>query len=189
MKKYFFLFFFFIPFLSFTQFHIAGTSNDVSSALTKVLQDFPNHFNTIRGEIISQDVQAVNYMSTVNITGADSSIIIQNGSDSDYIYSWREVVFNAEDFDEAKQKFHEYFSKIKGTSVNINNKKVGFNADYIAPDDAKRFTTILFTPDEKTQQLKNVAIDLSMQYVLSGWQISISIYEHTDYGVSSDEEQ
>jgi hypothetical protein len=147
------------------------------------LQDFPNHFNVIRGAIISQDVQAVNYTSTVNIAGADSSIIIQNGSDSDNIYSWRQVVFNTEDFDEAKQKFHEYFSKIKGTAVIINNKKISFYAGYIAPDDAKRFTTILFTASEKTQELKNVVIDLSMQYILSGWQIIVSVYEHTDYGV------
>jgi hypothetical protein len=189
MKKYYFLFLLFIPFLSFAQFHLTGTNNNVSSALTKVLQDFPNHFNVIRGAIISQDVQAVNYASTVNIAGADSSIIIQNGNDSDNIYSWREVVFAAEDFDEAKQKFHEYFSKIKGTQVNINNKKISFHADYATPDDAKRFATILFTASEKTQALKNVVIDLSMQYVLSGWQISISVYEHTDYGVQDDDEQ
>jgi hypothetical protein len=89
MKKYFFLFLLFIPFLSFTQFRLTGANNNVSSALTKVLQDFPNHFNVIRGTVINQDVQAVNYTSTVNIAGADSSIIIQNGSDSDNIYSWR----------------------------------------------------------------------------------------------------
>jgi len=187
MKKYFFLFLFLIPVLCFGQFHIAG-SNTVNGALIKVIQDFPNHFKMIRGEIISQDVQAVNYTSNVNITGADSSIIIQNGSDSDNIYSWQEVVFNTDDFNEAREKFHEYFSKIKGTSVTVNNKKISFHADYIEPDDAKRFETILFTQNPKAAELKDVVIDLSMQYVLSGWQISVSVYEHTDYGVENEDD-
>lgn len=186
MKKYLFLFLFLFPVLAFAQFHL-GSTNTVSGALSKVIEDFPNHFKNIRGEIISQDVQAVNYTSTINIAGADSSIIIQNGSDSDNIYSWKETVFEAEDFDQAKQKFHEYFSKIKGTSVTIDNNKTSFHADYIQPDDAKRFTTIIFLPSSAVRELKHLVIDLSLQYVLSGWEISISIYEHTDYGVEDDD--
>lgn len=182
MKKYLFLFLFLFPVLSFAQFHFGGT-NTVSAELSKVIEDFPNHFKNIRGEIISQDVQAVNYTSTVNIAGADSSIIIQNGNDSDNIYSWKETVFETEDFDKAKEKFHEYFSKIKGTSVEVDNNKVSFRADYTEPDDAKRFATIIFMPSPAIKELKHVVIDLSLQYVLSGWQISINVYEHTDYGV------
>ncbi|HEY2726337.1 MAG TPA: hypothetical protein VGI61_04135 [Parafilimonas sp.] len=183
MKKSLFLFLLLLPFLSFGQLHLITANNSISIALEKVIEDFPNHFNNIRGEVISKDVQAINYTSSVNIAGADSSIIIQNGNDSDNIYSWTETVFATDDFDKAKEKFHEYFTKIKATGVTIENKKLSFHAEYVSPDDAKHFTTILFTTDNEAPQLKNVVIDLSMQYVLSGWQIIISVYEHTDYGV------
>ena len=154
MRKYLFLFLVLFPFLSFAQLHLTGSNNSISNALAKVIEDFPNHFNNIRGEIISKDVQAVNYTSTINIAGADSSIIIQNGNDSDNIYSWTETVFATDDFDKAKEKFHEYFSKIKATAATIDNKKISFRAEYLEPDDAKRFTTILFTANDETQQLK-----------------------------------
>ena len=183
MKRYALLFLLLFPCLSFAQLHFSGGNNYISSALARVIEDFPNHFNNIRGEIISKDVQAVNYASTINISGADSSIIIQNGNDSDNIYSWTETVFATDDFDKAKEKFHEYFTKIKATAATIDNKKISFHAEYVAPDDTKHFTTILFTANNETPQLKNVVIDLSMQYVLSGWQIIVSVYEHTDYGV------
>jgi hypothetical protein len=93
------------------------------------------------------------------------------------------MVFEADDFNAAKSKFHEYFNKIKGTAVVIDNNKVTYEASYEVPDDSNRFTSILFTAHPETEQLKNVVIDLSLQYVVSGWQISIDIYEHTDYGV------
>jgi hypothetical protein len=185
MKKPLFLCFLLFPFLTFAQFHLNVGNNNISNALTKVIQDFPNNFNNIRGDIIGKDVQAVNYASTINIPGADSSIIIQNGNDSDKIYSWTETVFQTDDFDKAKAKFHEYFTKIKATTVIEENKKINFQADYIEPDDAKRFTTILFTSNNKVPQLKHVVIDLSMQYILSGWQVIVSVYEHTDYGVDN----
>ena len=185
MKKSMFLFFVLLPFLSFAQLHFSVANNNVSNALAKVVEDFPNHFNNIRGEIISKDVQAVNYTCTINIAGADSSIIIQNGNDSYNIYSWTETVFVTDDFDKAKEKFHEYFTKIKATATTIDNKRITFHAEYIAPDDAKHFTTILFTANNEIPQLKDVVIDLSMQYILSGWQIIVSVYEHTDYGVEN----
>ncbi|MEP6465664.1 MAG: hypothetical protein ABJB05_05140 [Parafilimonas sp.] len=172
---------------TFAQFHLASFNKDVSNALSKVIEDFPNNFNNIRGDIIGTGIQSTNYTCTVNIDGADSSIIIQNGEDKDNIYSWREVVFETEAFDEAKTKFHEYFNKIKGTSAIIDNKKINFLATYNSPDDSKRFASILFIADPNIQQIKNVVIDLSLQYLFSNWQISISVYEHTDYGVDENQ--
>jgi hypothetical protein len=183
MRKYLLLICLFFSASSFAQFHLASFNKDVSNALSKVIEDFPNHFNNIRGEVIGADVQSTNYSCTININGADSSIIIQNGEEKDNIFSWKEVVFEADDFNEAKSKFHEYFYKIKGTTALIDNEKISFEASYDTPDDTKRFASILFTAHPKIQQLKNVIIDLSMQYLFSGWQISISVYEHTDYGV------
>jgi hypothetical protein len=179
-----FLFLMLLPFLSFAQLHLTA-ENSISNALAKVIEDYSNHFNNIRSEIISNDVQAINYTCSINIPDADPSIIIKNGTDSDNIYSWIETVFSTDDFDKAKEKFHEYFIKIKATAVTVENKRINFHAAYSEPDDAKLFTTVLFTPNAKTDQLKNVVIDLSMQYVLNGWKIIVSVYEHTDYGVAN----
>lgn len=183
MKNYTPILLFLFPCFVSAQFHLALKNNDVSYALQQVIEDFPNGFTNIRGEIISQDVQAIDYASSVNINGADSSVIIQNGNDSDNIYSWNEIVFVTDDFDKAKAKFHEYFSKIKSTAVSVNNTKIVFNSDYNEPDEAKQFTTILFAGKPEIQQLKDVMIDLSLHYIVDGWQVSISVYAHKDYGV------
>lgn len=170
---------------SIAQFHHVSFSlnKDVSNALEKVLEDYPNHFNSIRSEIIGQDMQSTNYASTVNIEGADSGIIIQTGDEKENVFRWKENVFQTDNFDEAKAKFHSYFTKINGTSANVDGKAIVFKANYYAPDNSKRFASIIFINSNKADALKNVVIDLNMQYVLDGWQISINVYEHTDYGV------
>lgn len=183
MKKYLPVFLLLFSDSSFAQFHLAAFNNNISNALAKVVEDFPGHFNNIRGEIISKDVQAVNYASLINIQDADSAIIIQNGDDSDNIYSWKQTVFETDDFGKAKAKFHEYFTKVKATAVTLGNKKINFQAAYNEPAETKRFATILFSANPETEQLKDVVLDLSMQYVLYGWQITISVYEHKDYGM------
>ena len=186
MKNYLPVTFLLISVCSFSQFHLTALNNNVNNVLEKVIEDFPNHFKNIRGSVIDKDVQATNYNCSVNIPGTDSSIIIQNGNDTDNIFSWKEMVFETDDFEKAKQKFHEYFMKIKGTSIKTNNANINFNADYTAPDDAKQFASIIFQAHPETAQFKNVMIDLDMQYVLDGWQINISVYEHKDYGTYKD---
>src|SRR4051812_29930389 len=105
----------FISVCSFSQFHLAVFNKEVTSSLAKIIEDFPNHFNTIRGPVISRDVQSVNYACTINLEGADSGVIIQNGESNDSVFSWKQIVFEGEDFDDAKKQFHDYYNKIKGT--------------------------------------------------------------------------
>ncbi len=168
---------------SFAQIHLPVLNNDVNNILVKIIEDFPDHFNKIRGDVIDKDVQTITYASLVNIPGKDSGIIIQNGDVKDNIYSWKQVVFASDNFDAAKAKFHEYYKKINGTKVIVDNNKIVFNADYNEPDDTKQFTTVLFITHPQTKQLKNVIIDLSLHYLIDNWQVSISVYDHKDYGV------
>ncbi len=135
MKKFLLLTSLIFRISTFAQFHLASFSNDVSRSLSQVIEDFPNHFNSIRGEVIGNDIQSTNYSCTINIAGADSSIIIKTGNDKYNIFSWKEVVFEAEDFNAAKSIFNDYFNKIKGTPETITNIKKSFEASYDAPND------------------------------------------------------
>src|ERR1043166_9164671 len=128
MRAFPFLICLFFSINSFPQFYRAAFNNDLKTVLQKVLEDYPHHFSNIRGEIISTDVQATIYSCSVSIPAPDSSIICQNGNDTDEIYSWKQVVFETDDFDKAKQKFHEFHAKLQSTSVFIDNSKIIFES-------------------------------------------------------------
>ena len=185
MKRILLLILLFISITSFSQFRRIGfnLNNNTSNVLEKVIEDFPNQLNSIRGDKIDEDAQSTIYASKINIDDADSGIIIQTGDKQDNVFSWKEIVFKDDNFAKAKAKFREYFNDIKSTSASTSSNPVTFQANYQTPDDSKQFNSIIFTAHPTTDELKNVVIDLNMQYVLNGWQISISVYEHTDYGV------
>src|SRR6202000_3447049 len=50
-------------------------SNKTQVILEKVIQDYPNHFYNIKGDLISQALQASRYKSTLQLPGAQSTVI------------------------------------------------------------------------------------------------------------------
>jgi hypothetical protein len=183
MKKYLSLLLIAVAVSAHAQFHFVPVNTDISNALAKVLTDYPNNFNHIKGAVIDQDVQTTDYACSVNIPWADSSIITQNGPAKDNVFSWKTVLFTTDDFEKAKAKFHDYYTRVKAASTSAGSNHITLHGEYTAPDDSKRFSTILLKPMPETDALKNVVVDLSLQYVLPNWQISVSVYEHKDYGI------
>ncbi len=163
-----------IPFLS---------SNEGRTAVAKVLKDYPYHFAHIKGEETIRDVQTINYACTISIPGAERSVISVHGEEKDNVCSWKTVLLQTEDFSKAKAKFHQYFNDVKQTKCIVRNSEIKLKADYEEPEENKNFTSIIFSLHPAIEALNNVVVDLSMEYTTAGWQLSLSVYEHKDYGV------
>src|SRR4030095_15988356 len=93
--------------------------NEISSVLSKVIHDYPNYFNNIKGEVVEESPQVVNYESLLNIKDMPHGIIVQYGAEKERVYSWKNVLLETEDFEEAKKKFHLYYAQIKKTTAII----------------------------------------------------------------------
>lgn len=163
-----------IPFLS---------SSEGRTAVAKVLKDYPYHFAHIKGEEILRDVQTTEYACTVNISDADPSVISVHGEEKDNVCSWKTVLLQTDDFNKAKTKFHQYFNDVKQTKCIVRNSEIKLKGDYEEPEENKNFTSIIFSLHPAIEALNNVVVDLSMEYTTAGWQLSLSVYEHKDYGV------
>jgi hypothetical protein len=150
-------------------------SNDISPVLSKVIKDFPNHFSNIKGDVLEEDPQITNYVCLLNIKDMPPGVITQYGSEKDDEYSWSNVLLQTENYAEAKKKFHVFYSEIKKTSAIING-----SADYTEPDDNKKFCSVLFNVEPHKAITKNIVVDLSMQYEMSEWKITVSLYQMKD---------
>ncbi len=186
MKKYFLPLLFMFSVGAKAQFGSLPIQNDLSRALARVLADYPNHFNNIKGSIIDQGVQNTDYACSVIIQGADSSVVTRIGTEQDSVYTWKCVLLQTDDENKAKAKFHEYFNHIKPTVASVHYNRIELKGEYEAPDDNKKFATILFTPKPESDFLENVVVDLSMQYLTGlGWQVSVSVYASKEYGMNN----
>jgi hypothetical protein len=153
-------------------------SNKTNTALEKVIQDYPNKFKNIKGEIIIENPQTTEYRSIIQIPGSSSCVVTRyNYSNSD-TYSWTCVAFESEDFDQVKNKFKELFGQIKNSIIKVGGgTPYILSGQYVDPSEEKKFTTILFELLPSSGEMKHVKVDLSIQYVITGWKISLSVYD------------
>jgi len=153
-------------------------SNKTNTALEKVIQDYPNRFKNIKGAVLIENPQSTEYNSTVQIPGSNSCIVTRYNSQKNDAYSWNCAVFENEDFAVVKNKFKELFGQIKNSIVKIGGgRPFILTGQYVDPDEAKKFTTILFELLPSAGEMKNLKIDLSIEYVITGWKISLSVYD------------
>jgi hypothetical protein len=150
-------------------------SNDISPVLSKVIRDYPNNFSNIKGDVLEEDPQITNYACLLNMKDMPPGIITQYGSEKDHEYSWSNVLLQTENYEEAKKKFHLFYFEIKKTPAIING-----SSDYTEPDENKKFCSVLFNVASGDAKTKNIVVDLSMQYEMSEWKITVSLYQMKD---------
>lgn len=155
-------------------------SNEISSVLSKVIHDYPNHFNNIKGDILEDDPQITNYTCLLNIKDMEPGIITQYGREVEHQYSWSNVLLETESYEEAKRKFRLYYSDIKRTSAIIRNTLVKLNGNYAEPGEDKKFCSVIFKVEPDEEETKNLVVDLNMQYEMSEWKITVSLYKQED---------
>lgn len=161
-------------------------SNKTSAVLEKVIQDYPNHFRNIKAEVIVDNPQTTEYRSTVSIPGSASSTITRYNSKNNDVYSWACIVFEGDDFNQVKAKFKEIFGQIKNSIIKVGGQRTFIlNGQYEAPSEEKKFTTIIFDLLPAVGEMKKMKVDLSLEYEMTGWKISLSVYDRE----RDDEEQ
>lgn len=177
-----------VVFLAITATSLAQSvfSNNTSAGLEKVIQDYPNRFKNIKGEVIVENPQTTEYKSTIQIPGASSCIVTRYSATKNDVYSWGCTLAKTGDFNAAKNKFREIYAEIKNSIIKIEGEKPFIlTGHYEAPNEEKKFTTIIFEMLPAVGDMKKVKIDLSLQYEMTGWKVSLSVYDRD----LNDEEQ
>jgi len=154
-------------------------SNKTQSILEKVIQDYPNHFHNIKGELISQERQTAEYKSTLQLPGSPSCIIVLTGgrgTTSDEGYAWSCVVMDSETFTVARDRFQEIYSQLSNSIVTTGAQKTFIlNGQYETPDEGKKCTRVVFTLLPGVGDMKRLKVGLSLHQVGDSWRIMLSV--------------
>ncbi|NOT50915.1 MAG: hypothetical protein HOP10_06535 [Chitinophagaceae bacterium] len=147
--------------------------NGVTSDVKKVIEDHPNHFANLKGEIISQSTQTTDYACTFNANGAEETTITQYSSKKE-VYSWQALMLTTENFDKAKQKFRSLFNQLNNISVKSGGLSYKFKGDYEQPDEKKKFSSVILSAGTESK----LKIEISMQaYEPMDWKVKLIIYD------------
>lgn len=171
----------FIPLWSYPQ---GVFTNHTHSTLQQVLSDYPNRFQNIKGEETSRDPQITNYASKVEIPGAINTVITRySGAENEKeVYSWKCVLNESEDFENASKKYQEVFNQLKNSIMKIRGEKpLILNGTYQAPTDEKRFnSSSLQLVPAAPGDLGKVKVELTMEYLVTEWKVSLLVYDQEE---------
>lgn len=153
-------------------------TNDVNSALQKVIQDYPNHFINLKGAQVAGNMHTVQYYSTVEVPGSLNCVLTPYGATKKEVYSWNCVMLESERFSEAKNKFTELYNQIRNTIVKMEGEKPFIlNGKYETPTDDKKFTSVVFQLLPATGQMQKLKVELTLQQTTSDWKITLAVYD------------
>lgn len=143
-----------------------------------IIKDYPNHFQSIKGGEISQNPQSTDYKSTVSISGAEECIITKYSSTSKEIYSLTAKMYTTEDFEAARKKFRSIYNQLNNLHVRFTDiSSCIFKGPYTIPTEEKKFTSVILSTDKGGESIKNLKIELVMEYEMLEWKIRIIVYE------------
>jgi hypothetical protein len=150
-------------------------SNKTQVVLEKVIQDYPNHFYNIKGELISNVRQTMRYRSTLQLPGASSSTITLNtvaGS------GWSCTVLESGSFETAKNRYAEIYSQLSNSIITSGNQKTFIlSGQYEMPAEDRKSTLIVFSLLPGVGDMKNLKVDLSLREEEKVWKIILSVQD------------
>jgi hypothetical protein len=153
---------------------INGVGNDVK----KVIEDYPNRFINLMGEILTENSQSTDYQCNFKVNGAEQAFITRYSAKKE-VCSWEAVMLTTESFEKARQKFKSLFNQLNNLSVNAGAvKNLHLKGKYEAPDPSMKFTSVVFSFDPETETVKKLRVEIAMQYQAPmDWKIKVLVYD------------
>ena len=161
-------------------------TNQTHTTLQKVINDYPNHFKNIKGEVLIENPQTTDYSSKVQIPGSVNTVITRYSSeDSTEIYSWKCVLLESDDFQTVTKKYREIFNQVKNSIIKLDgNKPFILNGTYVDPTEEKRYTATPFSLVPASGDLKKLKVELTLEYLVTEWKVSLLVYDQPDEDVA-----
>jgi hypothetical protein len=150
-----------------------GIGNDVK----KVIEDYPNRFVHLMGEMVAEHTQSTDYQCNFNVNGAEESIITRYSAKKE-VCSWEALMLTTDNFEKAKQKFKSLFSQLNNLSVSAGKSSFRLKGIYESPEEAKKFTSVLFSFDPAKEAIKKLRIEVYLQYTEPmEWKVKVLVYD------------
>ena len=143
----------------------------------KVVADYPVNFENIRGRVIDENPQTIEYASQVQLSDAQECVITKYSSGLKPIYSWQANMFVSEDFEAAAKKYKWLFSQLKGMNIYYVRDQYTLRGNFEEADESKKFSTSVLTVTSPPTPLEKLRVEVSLQFEFPEWKVNLLLYE------------
>ena len=151
--------------------------NGIAADVKKVIEDYPNRFINLMGEIAAEHTQSTDYHCNFNVNGAEESIITRYSAKKEQC-SWQALMLTTESFEKAKQKFKSLFGQLNNLSVSNGKTHFRLKGEYESPNEEKKFNSILFSLGPGNEPAQKLKVEISMQLAAPmEWKVKLLVYD------------
>ncbi len=145
--------------------------------IRKVMEDYPNRFNNLVGDLVVENHQSVQYKCNFPVTGALEASVTKYSSTVRNISSWEALMLSTESFEEAKKKFRALYTQLSGLKVTIDGIGFTLKGEYEAPREEIKFTTATLTLMPEGEAVKKLRAEILMEYELTEWKVKVLVFD------------
>ena len=178
MKKIIFTFFIFQVISASAQprLILKKTSTTLKPIVEQVARDYYQNFNNIKGDTLNQTENTIEFTSKVAPADAISTSITKYINP--YSYTWEATMFQTENYDEAVEKYKEYYKQLNGCKLTFYDKtSYKLLGGYDIPDESRAFASSILQLDPVNYDLELFKVEVGLTYSLPEWTVKVMIYE------------
>jgi hypothetical protein len=150
-----------------------NSGSSVATDVKKVIEDYPNNFSNLIGDVIIQNPQSTDFKCNFKVAGAEECFITRYAAGKKPIVSWEALMLTTEDFETARKKFKTLYSQLNNLTLAGSKLK----GTYEAPAEGTDFTTVVFSFDPKEESTKKLRVELIMEAQMMDWKVKILVYD------------
>jgi hypothetical protein len=163
--------------LKISNLRVPVTNNDLRLNLQQVIADFPNKLSSLKGDTIEVNPQTIEFASRLEFEMAPQNSIVEYRSLNPK-YSWKALLLNTEDFEEASKKYDWLYKQLKVMTIKLDGGYTfSLNGDYDAPDEGRGFSTSVFKLTPNASNMPKLKIEVSIEFEFPEWKVNLLVYE------------
>jgi hypothetical protein len=147
------------------------------TGMQKVVAAYPEQFAPLRGEVLLQNPQTVEYASLLMPAGTTAPTITQYSAAAKAVYSWQALLVKSEDFEEAVKKYKWAYQQLKGLKAGYAGAQYPLQGIYEAPAETKKFASSTLRVADLSSPLKKLALQVSVQFEFPEWAVRVMVFE------------
>lgn len=152
-------------------------SSSFRNDIQKVVEQYPQHYAQIRGEVINKNPQTVEYESTIKPDGVQDATIMEYSALGKEVFTWQSTVLVTEDYEKAAEKYRWLYQQLKGMNIKYVADLYTLRGPFAEPDESIGFATSVLTPAHPPVPLKKLKVEVQLNYEFPEWKVSLLIYD------------
>lgn len=145
--------------------------------LESVISDFPYQFAHLKGEVVYDNPQTVEYASKLNFPEAEGNQITEYKSNHP-LYSWQAQLLTTEDYETAAKKYKWLFRQLKTMTVTLTGGySYTMDGKYEETSESSQFSTSVLHLTPQASGMGKLRIEAHIEYEMPEWKVSLLVYE------------